>query len=134
MNQNWFVQLTGLTLPHPHPDAEDELEKNIPAIAKCVKFDEFIFYTERLKSFDAWPEKFTGQEKLGLSMAGFFYTQKDYIVICFCCGKKLHWKEWDDPWEQHALANEHCPYLLMVKGSDYIALHKLDIDLSTLFV
>lgn len=100
----------------------DIIEFEIPILQKAPDFPDYIIETARLQTYDAWPKtlKQTPQE---LAAAGFFYTQKDDRVICFCCGGGVHkWEEKDDPWEQHAWYHGECEYLKLMKGADYIAL------------
>lgn len=88
---------------------------------KQPDFPEFVIETARFRSFDGWSKKKMKPEPKQLSDAGFFYTQKDDRVICFCCGGGLRdWDEKDDPWEQHALWYSKCDYLRLVKCSKYI--------------
>lgn len=99
----------------------DILDCDLPTLQKRADFVEFYLESARLQTFDGWP-KTLKQTPEQLSAAGFFYTQKDDRVICFCCGGGLHaWQEQDDPWEQHALHHDACEYLQSVKGSEYIA-------------
>lgn len=89
-------------------------------LQKKPDFPEFYIEKARLQSFNDWP-KTLKQIPDQLSAAGFFYTQRDDRVICFCCGGGLHtWEEQDDPWEQHALHYGTCEYLEVVKGPEYV--------------
>lgn len=111
-------------------DIVDILKRDAPILDKQPDFPEYYISRARLRSFDGWP-KTLNQTSEQLSAAGFFYTQKDDRVICFCCGGGLYnWQEQDDPWEQHALHYGHCDYLNVMKGSDYITSikEKLAID------
>lgn len=87
-------------------------------------FPEYYISRARLRSFDDWPKSLKQTPKQ-LSEAGFFYTQKQDRVICFCCGGGLfEWEEQDVPWEQHALHHDKCDYLRLVKGLEYISMIK----------
>lgn len=102
-------------------DIIDRLDSELLKLGKRPDFCEFYILKARLCSFHDWP-KTLKQTPEQLSDAGFFYTQKCDRVICFCCGLGLkQWEDNDDPWEQHALYNAKCAYLLLIKGSEYIA-------------
>ena len=119
----------------------DIIECEIKFLKVQPYYPEYYIDRARLRSFDDWPKKLN-QKPDDMSDAGFYYTQKDDRVICFCCGLGLHsWDENDDPWEQHALHQVNCEYLLTMKGTDYIESIKSKfpvdehdtINLSTLF-
>lgn len=62
--------------------------------------------TARFKSFKDWPMallKTLRLSPLNMSLAGFFYTGKGDVVMCFSCGITV--KYWDvttdDPWIRH---------------------------------
>lgn len=102
-------------------DEVDIIERNVPILPIEPDFPEYYIEGARLQSFDGWPQSMN-QTPEQMSKAGFFYTQKDDRVICFCCGGGLHkWEEEDEPWEQHALHYGECDYLHVMKGSDYVA-------------
>lgn len=85
-------------------------------------FPEYSVPRARLSSFDDWPKTHKKQTSEQLCEAGFFYTQKDDRVICFCCGGGLYkWEQEDEPWEQHALHHGECDYLQLMKGPEYVA-------------
>lgn len=42
-------------------------------------------------------------------------------TICFHCGGGLNeWKEFDEPWVEHAFWFPNCHYVLSVKGKEYV--------------
>lgn len=89
-----------------------------------IEFPEFAIERMRLKSYDEWPISIKQTPKQ-LSDAGFFYTLLSDRVICFSCGGGLReWREEDDPFEQHALWYEHCSYVKLIKGPEYVAATK----------
>lgn len=99
----------------------DIVERETPILDIRPDFPEYYMLRARLQTFDVWPKtmKQTSEE---LSIAGFFYTQKDDRVICFCCGGGLYqWDKEDVPWEQHALHYSECGFLQFMKGHEYIA-------------
>lgn len=63
--------------------------------------------------------------------AGFYYTGTSDIVQCFYCGLKLrNWDPSDDPWVEHARHGKNCPFVINMKGKDYISsvLYSKDLD------
>lgn len=98
-----------------------ESEMDMRLIGTQLDFPEYVIERARLRSFDEWP-KVLKQTPEQLSAAGFFYTQREDRVICFCCGGGIRaWEEHDDPWEQHALHYGKCDYLKLMKGPEYVA-------------
>lgn len=74
----------------------------------------------RYLSFSDWPDK-KSPSKHTLVEAGFFYYGKEDKTMCFFCGGGLRsWQSNDDPWEQHALWFQHCPFILFAKGPKFI--------------
>lgn len=42
-------------------------------------------------------------------------------VRCFHCdGGLKHWEPQDEPWSEHARWFPNCPFLLLVKGQEYV--------------
>ncbi|CAL1688568.1 unnamed protein product [Lasius platythorax] len=83
-------------------------------------YPEFVNYDARLRTYDTWP-KAMSQTKEELAAAGLFYVGNDDQTLCYHCGGGLReWDPEDDPWEQHVRWFRYCPYLQMVKGTDYI--------------
>lgn len=75
---------------------------------------------KRLRSFDTWPRGLT-QKPQEMAEAGFFYTGCDDRVICFFCdGRLKDWTTEDQPWIEHARWFQSCPYVLVMKGKDYV--------------
>lgn len=107
--------------PSPiEPMDVDVVEFDVPKL-QVVEFNEYIFESSRVQSFVGWPQSLK-QTPQQLAEAGFFHTQKEDRVICFCCGGGLwKWAENDDPWEQHALHYDDCAYVQLMKGSEYVA-------------
>lgn len=80
----------------------------------------FVNKWVRQNSFDLWPPSLP-MSALSLADAGFFYTQRNDEVTCFCCGKSINqWLLNDDPWIKHAVGSPHCPYIRFKKGTDFI--------------
>lgn len=74
----------------------------------------------RQNSFDLWPPSMP-ISAMSLADAGFFYTQRNDEVTCFCCGKTINqWLSKDDPWIKHAYGSPHCPYIRFKKGTDFV--------------
>lgn len=88
-------------------------------------YGRYISQTARLNSFNKWSKK-SKRTPEELSHAGFFYRGKGQQVFCFSCGKLLFankpekWQAEYDIWMLHAQLDIQCPYLTMVKGTDYI--------------
>lgn len=102
-------------------DEVDIIERDVPLLRAKPYYAEYYIEGARLQTFDSWP-KTMKQTPKDMAAAGFFFTQKDDRVICFCCGGGLmEWKEDDDPWEQHAIYYGECDYLHQMKGDEYVA-------------
>lgn len=83
-------------------------------------FRRFADEEERLRSFATWPLGLNQKPK-EMAEAGFFYTEIGDRVVCFYCGGRM--KDWgpnDLPWEEHARWFGQCPYVLVMKGEDYV--------------
>jgi hypothetical protein len=80
----------------------------------------YVTRASRFKSFDLWPLAIT-QKPEELVEAGFFYTGKGDRVICYFCGGGLKdWHHVDSPWHEHARWFSGCPYLILMKGQEFI--------------
>ena len=43
-------------------------------------------------------------------------------VRCFCCALTLRkWSRGEDPWIEHARYTEHCDYLVMTRGQEFVS-------------
>lgn len=75
---------------------------------------------KRLETFTEWPPGIK-QTPLELAQAGFYYLGKSDQVICFSCELGLkHWKEQDNPWEDHAKCSPNCEFLLKERGKEFV--------------
>lgn len=91
-----------------------------PQLTERPDFPDYSEKSTRLETFDEWLEEMREKPRQ-LSEAGFFFTQKEDRVICFCCGGGLYnWIKDDDPWEQHALWYPNCDYVRLIKGQKFI--------------
>lgn len=89
-------------------------------ILRRPQFPDLVFESARFETFKEWPKSLKQRPK-ELVEAGFFYTGKSDRVICFSCGSiLLDWDENDIPWEQHALWFDHCNYVQLQRGQEYI--------------
>lgn len=82
--------------------------------------EKYAVEANRLMSFSDWP-KALEQTPSELSKAGFYYTGRGDMVICFSCGGGL--KDWipgDVPWEQHGMFFQNCQYVNLVKGEEFV--------------
>lgn len=116
-----FIKINGEDIVDKREDDTDIMEYESPILSVRPAFHEYYIENARLQTFIEWPKTLT-QTAEQLCSAGFFYTQKEDRVICFCCGGGLYnWESGDEPWEQHALYYGHCNYLQVMKGPDYVA-------------
>ncbi|NWX18272.1 XIAP ligase, partial [Aegotheles bennettii] len=79
----------------------------------------------RLRSFHNWPvnSHLTPKE---LAHAGFYYTDVEDQVACFCCGGKLkQWEPSDRAWSEH---KRHFPKCLFVLGRDVGNVPECDLN------
>ncbi|AEN04026.1 apoptosis inhibitor 3 [Helicoverpa armigera NPV strain Australia] len=94
--------------------ADQESYKNKPMLSS------YITYENRLKSFDNWPQTLIIL-KSKLAEAGWVYTGKDDITICFHCGGKLsNWTLTHEPWREHARWYRNCDFVVSEKGKDFV--------------
>ncbi|AJD80729.1 inhibitor of apoptosis 3 [Pseudoplusia includens SNPV IE] len=94
----------------------DEYERENKFIFKYPNFDNVV---KRINSFRNWPRNRT--DYIDLAEAGFFYTGLGDRVKCFYDGCTLSdWSCDRVPWQQHAKWYPNCPYVLFVKGHDYV--------------
>uniref|UniRef100_T1HCP5 RING-type domain-containing protein n=1 Tax=Rhodnius prolixus TaxID=13249 RepID=T1HCP5_RHOPR len=83
-------------------------------------FPQFATQDSRLRSYATWPVSLKLKPHI-LSDAGFFYTGKGDQTICYHCGGGLKdWEETDEPWVEHARWFCKCPYVLLVKGKEFV--------------
>ncbi|KAK3751024.1 hypothetical protein RRG08_044602 [Elysia crispata] len=80
--------------------------------------DLLLSESERLKTFESWPNEVNGKctpEKL--AQAGFYFLPCEDSpdnVCCIFCTKELDgWEPDDDPLEEHKKHSKTCPYLAM---------------------
>jgi hypothetical protein len=81
---------------------------------------DYASYQTRLNSFTTWPTHMT-QTREQLAEAGFYYSGIDDITICYHCGIHIgSWRIEEDVWVQHANLSPGCPYLLTIRGTEYV--------------
>lgn len=89
------------------------------SIRQTAAYPRYATELSRLRTFDEWPKQLK-QKPDQLADAGLFYTKRSDRVVCFSCGGGLSaWEDDDDPWEQHALYNDRCQYMQLIKGESY---------------
>ena len=44
----------------------------------------------------------------------------DNVKCFYCNGGLRNWEKGDEPWHEHARWFPRCPYVVMVKGQDYV--------------
>ncbi|RUS90362.1 hypothetical protein EGW08_001857 [Elysia chlorotica] len=75
----------------------------------------------RLKTFDGkWPPSVPVDPRL-IAEAGLFYIGDKDKTKCFQCNNIIQrWEAGDDPWREHAKLYPNCPYVLGVKGREFV--------------
>ena len=80
----------------------------------------FSCFEDRMKTFGSW-KKDNHMKKEHLAAAGFFYSGKADMVICYMCNVHLHqWEPTDEVFTEHARHSPHCPFVKSLKGQDFI--------------
>lgn len=83
-------------------------------IADVSTYKSFVYYDDRLSSFDTWSLQII-PDKYQLARAGFFYSGFGDKVVCFSCDLKLYnWEKTDDPWIEHYRNSSNCLFLKLV--------------------
>lgn len=83
-------------------------------------YSQYSAEVTRLNSFKTWSKDMT-QKPADMADAGFFYTKQSDKVICYFCGGGMKdWSPDDIPWEEHARFFQSCPYVLIIKGEEFI--------------
>ncbi|XP_065225203.1 baculoviral IAP repeat-containing protein 3-like [Planococcus citri] len=97
-----------------------EFQSKVVLPKATCNFPHYSSFEERMKSFDSWPKSMK-MKPAALSEAGFFYLGHDDRAVCFYCGGGLNeWKEFDDPWVEHAYWFPKCKFVLSEKGKEFI--------------
>jgi E3 ubiquitin-protein ligase XIAP len=111
-----------LSGPDNDLDIEETIKYNLQNLGSAKpKHPEYASYDARLHTFDNWPIPLV-QNKQELASAGLYYTGSEDQTLCYHCGGGLkNWETCDDAWEQHARWFDNCPYVLMVKGREFIS-------------
>ncbi|XP_022192307.2 death-associated inhibitor of apoptosis 1-like [Nilaparvata lugens] len=127
----------GNNATHPYISHEDATVINIPKIintghsSMTIPLPDLLVtkpplhatyktIESRLASFATWPISLKIKPS-ELSDAGFFYTGKGDMVICFYCdGALKDWMDVDIPWEEHARWFSKCHYVILIKGRKFI--------------
>ncbi|KAK3596602.1 hypothetical protein CHS0354_035879 [Potamilus streckersoni] len=87
-----------------------------------IRSPQYQAYSVRLASFARWPSDIR-QRPEQVADAGFYYTGLQDVVRCFACdGGLKNWDPEDDPWIEHARWFPQCPFVLRVKGHEFIVL------------
>ncbi|CAO2636190.1 Baculoviral IAP repeat-containing protein 2 [Lemmus lemmus] len=77
-------------------------------------------HTARMRTFLCWPSC-VPVEPEQLASAGFYYTDRNDDVKCFCCDGGLRcWESGDDPWVEHAKWFPRCEFLIRMKGQEFV--------------
>ncbi|KAF0706719.1 death-associated inhibitor of apoptosis 1-like [Aphis craccivora] len=84
------------------------------------EYPQYTSFLSRLKTFDSHPAR-SCQDKYSLADCGFVYSGIEDLVQCYYCGLLLvNWEENDEVWQQHAVHNPKCVYVLLYKGAQFI--------------
>lgn len=84
------------------------------------KNSQYAVESTRISSFQNWPS-YKHQTPESLAAAGFFFAGFGDNVKCFYCdGGLRNWEVGDDPWVEHARWFPKCPFVLSVKGQDFV--------------
>ncbi|XP_050065712.1 death-associated inhibitor of apoptosis 1-like [Aphis gossypii] len=84
------------------------------------EYPQYSSFLSRLKTFDSYPTR-SHQDKYSLAECGFTYTGAGDLVQCHYCGILLvNWEENYEVWQQHAVHNPKCVYVLLYKGAQFI--------------
>ncbi|CAI6364624.1 unnamed protein product [Macrosiphum euphorbiae] len=93
------------------------------------EYPQYTSFLSRLKTFDSHPAR-SCQDKYSLAASGFTYTGTEDLVQCHYCGLLLgQWEENDEVWQQHALHNPKCVFVLLYKGMEFIENVKNEFNL-----
>jgi Inhibitor of Apoptosis domain/Zinc finger, C3HC4 type (RING finger) len=87
-------------------------------------YSQFTSFSTRLATFATWPRGLA-QKPESLATAGFFYTGRSDITLCFHCGYGVgQWEPDDDPWIEHARWHGGvCTFVKLSKGMDFVIQH-----------
>ena len=85
-----------------------------------MAFPDYLLFEKRLNLLKN-AKLYTKFNHTDFANAGFFHTGISDHTICYYCGGGLReWGKEDDPWVDHARWFSKCPYVLLVKGKDYV--------------
>ncbi|KAK6172084.1 hypothetical protein SNE40_018042 [Patella caerulea] len=77
--------------------------------------------TTRTATFANGPRRSSLPSKEQFAEAGFYYlAREDAVKCCYCGGILKSWRNDDIPWQEHAKWFPKCPYLLRIKGQDFV--------------
>ncbi|XP_060855834.1 death-associated inhibitor of apoptosis 1-like [Metopolophium dirhodum] len=84
------------------------------------EYPQYTSFLSRLKTFDSHSPR-SCQDKYSLAECGFTYSGTGDLVQCHYCGLLLgQWEENDEVWQQHAMYNSKCVFVLLYKGMEFI--------------
>ncbi|XP_060589383.1 baculoviral IAP repeat-containing protein 3-like isoform X2 [Ruditapes philippinarum] len=94
--------------------------ENLGIVTDRPKNQHYAIESQRLLSFQGWPP-YKHQTPQLLAEAGFWYAGFNDNVKCFYCdGGLRNWETGDEPWEEHARWFPKCPFVVQVKGQEFI--------------
>lgn len=96
-------------------------------LKKKINYPIFARFESRLATFNTTTlpqDSFLYKMRKEFADAGFFYAGEDDKTICYYCGGGLRdWEDTNHPWKEHARWFGRCPYLLILKGRDFVKQH-----------
>lgn len=118
---------TRSTMPSPPPPLV-ELEKNEKDLFITIKQSSnykpciyrFASRQDRIKTLNCWPiiKQFNINE---LADSGLFYVPNINVLTCFYCAVPLYdWISGEDPWIKHIKKSNHCLYVKLRKGVQFV--------------
>ena len=73
--------------------------------------------TERVSTFEYWPEHINWVTPKTLATNGFVYTgTKDKVRCVFCTATVEEWEEGDNPEGEHADQSPECPFVKLLNN------------------
>ncbi len=116
-------QCTFLTKWFSESDTQQPESSNINGSTRTIgcdvanaKYQQFVVFTKRMDTFDAWPLKVDLQSPSNMALSGFFYIGSADRARCFYCGLTLRdWDINDDPFAVHLQWSPKCQYILHIQ-------------------
>lgn len=76
-----------------------------------------VTFEKRLESFEGWPADRSPKADQ-LAKCGFYLSAGGKHTYCYYCGNsKDDWRTFDNPWTEHALLCNDCPFVLLNRST-----------------